>query len=116
MAARRAFMLMALEAPTTLRLEDGDSTVLVVWAGVDSVRLQPNGTKLERQTDDSVRIEYRARHRDGRLELERRVRDAGQITEQYYRTYAGTQLLVVVETKGTQFPLRFRRVYDPAPS
>lgn len=115
MAAQRALMAMALEPPRTLRLEDTTPTVLIVWADRDSIRIRPNGSKVEQLTADSVHVEYRAQRRHGRLELERRVRDAGRITETFFLSRDQAQLITIIETTGTLYPLRFQRVYDRAP-
>ena len=112
--AQRTLLALALEPPATLQLLDGDTTVAVVWADRDSVRLSPNGRKVERRTEDSVVIEYRARHRDNRLQVERRVRDGGRIIETFYLSRGGRQLYVLTEVVGSEFPLHFRRVYDPS--
>jgi len=105
MQRRVTLMSFAFEAPQFLDLSESDTSFSVIELlrfGPDSVQLRTNGHKLERRLDENVRVEYRARRQDGRLTVERKVGNAGKVTETYYLSPDRTQLFVLVQLEASQ--------------
>ncbi len=115
-AARQRLMQLVFRAPQQVELIETDTSFTIIGAEADSIALRTNGRKLERRGDDGVKIEYRARRRDGRLEVERQVGNAGRLTETWFMSPRGGQLFVLVHLlpSNGRGEMTFRRIYEPA--
>ncbi len=107
-SARPAERLVITSDDSTLSVAGGEGP-LETW--------HPDG-RAEKDVVEDVDVETRARWKDGRLDVERKVGNAGSVRRVYSRDAKSGYLIVEMKVAGGRMPgsREFRLVYSPASS
>ena len=100
-ARMRQTMQFVWNAPASLAVVVGDSTVTLVAAG-DTLVLPSNGRKVHRAAaeQDEGAVDITGKWQGNDFVVERKVSGGGHVTEDYMRASQGKQLYVIVSFAG----------------
>jgi len=112
-------MEMVRQAARRIDLQQGDSTVTLVYDRAHSLMLHTDGRGLEQELPAGAKMEITAGWKGRYFVVEREIDGGGKITEEYMISTRTGQLYVITRLElGSRMPqpLEFRRVYDSASS
>jgi hypothetical protein len=112
----RQTMDMVRQAVRRIDLQQGDSTVTLIYNQGRSLLLHIDGRALKQELQAGAKMEIRAGWKGKYFIVERKIDGGGKITEEYMIPTDTDQLYVItrLEIDRMPQPLEFRRVYDAA--
>jgi hypothetical protein len=112
----RETMSMVREAVRRIDLQQGDSTVTIIYDLGRASLLYTDGRKLEQELRGGAKMEIRAGWKGEYFIVERKIDGGGKIKEEYMIPTGTGQLFVItrLEIDRMPQPIEFRRVYDAA--
>jgi hypothetical protein len=108
---------MVRQAAQCIGLQQGDSTVTLMFDQQRSLVLHIDGRELEQELPAGTKMEIRAGWKGRYFVVEREIDGGGKITEEYTISSGTGQLYVITRLELNDRmpqPLEFRRVYDTA--
>lgn len=109
-------MQRMLAVSDTLSISQTDS-ILTLISRFGSQQFRPDGGRRETYLRDMGEVEIKARWKEGRLVIERKLRDGFKLTQTYERPRDGQRMQLEVKLSGARLPspVEFRLLYDAAP-
>jgi hypothetical protein len=105
-----------LKAAEAFTITQTDSTVAFESEGGSPLVLHPDGRKADQMVRGIGKVELKARWKDDRLIVERKLESGLKLEQSYERSQDGKRLLLKVELSGGSLPdfIELRRIYEVA--